>query len=141
MFGFASWEATNPTASGVALIGAPAAENVPARSTAVFGTVLEVAAAKLMERRLGMVGETYRQGRAGRLMRAAQALSAAGAAGAALFGGRSRTAAILSGTALVAASACTRFGVFDAGMRSAHDPKYTVVPQRRRIETARATSQ
>jgi hypothetical protein len=128
-------------ASGVALIGAPAAENAPVRSTAVFGAALEVAAAKLMEHRLGMVGETYRQGRAGRLMRAAQALSATGAAGAALFGGRSRTAAILSGTALVAASACTRFGVFDAGMRSAHDPKYTVVPQRRRIETARATSQ
>jgi len=52
-----------------------------------------------------------------------------------------RSTAILSGAALVAASACTRFGVFDVGMRSAHDPKYTVVPQRPRIETARATGQ
>jgi hypothetical protein len=50
-----------------------------------------------------------------------------------LLGGRSRTAAALGGTALLAASMCTRFGVFDAGMRSAQDPKYTVVPQRRRL--------
>jgi hypothetical protein len=27
----------------------------------------------------------------------------------------------------------TRFGVFDAGMASARDPKYTVVPQRERL--------
>jgi formate-dependent nitrite reductase membrane component NrfD len=121
-------------ASGVALVAAPAWENAPARSAAVFGAALEVAAAKLMEHRLGMIGETYRKGRAGRLMRAATALSAAGAAGAALLGGRSRTAAALGGAALLTASACTRFGVFDAGMRSANDPKYTVVPQRRRLE-------
>jgi formate-dependent nitrite reductase membrane component NrfD len=123
-------------ASGMALLAAPAAENAPARSAAVFGVTLEVAAAKVMEHRLGMVGETYRQGSAGRLMRAAEVLSVAGAAGAALLGGRSRTAAALAGTALLAASACTRFGVFAAGMRSARDPKYTVVPQRRRLEAA-----
>lgn len=121
-------------ASGMALIAAPAEENAPARSAAVFGATLEIAAAELMQHRLGMIGETYRKGRAGRLMRAAAALSAAGAAGAALLGGRSRTAAVLGGGALLTASACTRFGVFDAGMRSAEDPKYTVVPQRRRLE-------
>ncbi len=33
---------------------------------------------------------------------------------------------------LVAASAMTRFGIFEAGMASARDPKYTIVPQRRR---------
>lgn len=121
-------------ASGMALIAAPAEENAPARSAAVFGATLEVAAAELMRHRLGMIGETYRRGRAGRLMRAAAALSAAGAAGAAVLGGRSRTAAVLGGAALLTASACTRFGVFDAGMRSAEDPKYTVVPQRRRLE-------
>jgi hypothetical protein len=26
----------------------------------------------------------------------------------------------------------TRFGIFEAGMASARDPKYTIVPQRRR---------
>jgi hypothetical protein len=32
---------------------------------------------------------------------------------------------------LLAASAMTRFGVFAAGMASARDPKYTIVPPRR----------
>jgi hypothetical protein len=34
----------------------------------------------------------------------------------------------------MAGSACTRFGVFEAGQASARDPRYTVVPQRERIE-------
>jgi sugar (pentulose or hexulose) kinase len=67
-------------------------------------------------------------------MRAAQVLSAAGAVGAAVLGGRSRLAAGISGAALLAASACTRFGVFEAGLASARDPKYTVVPQRERLK-------
>jgi hypothetical protein len=51
-----------------------------------------------------------------------------------LFAGRSRVAAIVSGAALLAGSACTRFGVFEAGQESAKDPRYTVVPQRERLE-------
>jgi hypothetical protein len=35
--------------------------------------------------------------------------------------------------ALLAGSACTRFGIFEAGQASARDPKYTVVPQRERL--------
>ncbi|MWA01707.1 polysulfide reductase [Actinomadura sp. LD22] len=119
-------------ASGAALLAAPVAETAPMRSAAVLGAGLELAASKLMERRLGMLAEPYRQGRSGRLMRAAEILSVAGAAGGALLGGRSRVAAALSGAALLAGSACTRFGIFHAGMRSAQDPKYTVVPQRER---------
>jgi hypothetical protein len=34
----------------------------------------------------------------------------------------------------LAASALTRFGLFEAGMASAHDPRHTVDPQRRRLE-------
>ena len=34
----------------------------------------------------------------------------------------------------LAASALTRFGIFEAGMASARDPKYTIVPQRRRLD-------
>jgi len=34
---------------------------------------------------------------------------------------------------LVASSVVTRFGVFEAGLASARDPKYTVVPQRERM--------
>jgi hypothetical protein len=40
----------------------------------------------------------------------------------------------LSGTSLLVGSACTRFGVFEAGQASAKDPKYTVVPQRERLD-------
>mgnify|MGYP006873855172 CR=1 FL=1 len=29
---------------------------------------------------------------------------------------------------------CTRFAVFEAGMESAKDPKYTMAPQRRRLD-------
>lgn len=121
-------------ASGMALVAAPVTENAPARTAAIFGATLELSAAAVMRYRLGMVAETYRQGKAGRWMRAAEVASAAGAATAALLGGRRRTAAVLGGAALLAASACTRFGVFDAGMRSARDPKYTVLPQRRRLQ-------
>jgi hypothetical protein len=63
-------------------------------------------------------------------MRTARALTLAGAATAALAGGRSRPAALAGGLALLAGSVCTRFGVFAAGMASAEDPKYTVLPQR-----------
>ena len=42
--------------------------------------------------------------------------------------------AVLSGAALMAGSACTRFGIFEAGQESARDPKYTVVPQRERLQ-------
>jgi len=38
----------------------------------------------------------------------------------------------LAGAVLLAASALTRFGVFEAGLASAWDPRYTIVPQRRR---------
>lgn len=120
-------------ASGMALAMSPTAENGPARSAALAGAALENAATKAMERRIGLVAEVYRDGAGGRWMRAAEALSAAGAAGAALLAGRSRIAAGASGLALLAASACTRFGVFYAGLASSRDPKYTVVPQRERL--------
>ena len=38
----------------------------------------------------------------------------------------------------MAGSACTRFGVFEAGLASAKDPKYTVVPQRERLARRQA---
>lgn len=121
-------------AAGMALLAAPVRENEPGRYAAVLGTALETAAVKAMESRLGMIAEPYRTGKAGRFMRAAQALSAAGALGAVLASGRSRAGAAVSGAALLTASACTRLGVFHAGMQSASDPKYTVVPQRERLQ-------
>ena len=65
-------------------------------------------------------------------MRAAKACTAAGA-GLTVVAGRTRLGAVASGTLLAAGSLLTRFGVFDAGMASARDPKYTVIPQRERL--------
>jgi hypothetical protein len=66
-------------------------------------------------------------------MKASKALTAAGAVGA-VVGGRSRALSAISGAALLAGSACLRFGVFEAGQASARDPRYTVVPQRERVQ-------
>jgi hypothetical protein len=40
--------------------------------------------------------------------------------------------------ALAAASALTRFGVFEAGLESARHPRYTIEPQKRRLAARRA---
>ncbi|MEO3809317.1 NrfD/PsrC family molybdoenzyme membrane anchor subunit [Sphaerisporangium sp. B11E5] len=132
-FLFAGSAAT--TAAGAALIAAPPAETAPARRAAVFGAALEVLAGRLMRHRMGMVAEPYHRGRAGMLIRAGEILAVTGAA-AAVLSTRSRPATALSGAALMAAAACTRFGIFAAGSASATDPKYTVVPQRARLARA-----
>lgn len=118
-------------AGGLGLLAAPLAELRPARTLALLGVAGELAAFECMTRRLGMVGEPYRSGTGGRLVNAGKALSVAGAVGAVL-GRRRRVATTLSGLALLVASACTRFGIFHAGMTSANDPRYTIEPQRRR---------
>jgi DMSO reductase anchor subunit len=119
-------------AGGIGLLAAPVAENTPARNLAVLGSALELAAAKRMEKRIGMVAEPYHQGKGGRYMKLGQVLAAAGVTGA-VFGRRSRLVSALAGASLLASSAVTRWGIFHAGMASAGDPKYTVVPQRERL--------
>jgi formate-dependent nitrite reductase membrane component NrfD len=120
-------------AGGLAMLAAPNTETGPARTTALLGAATELAALRLLEHRAGMIAEAYHTGRAGTLLRAAELLTAGGALTGALLGGRSRLAAALSGAALLAGSACTRFGIFQAGIASAEDPKYTVAPQRARL--------
>ena len=114
------------------LIGASVADNVPAARLAVAGAVAELAVGEYMERKLGLLGDVYHKGRAQKLMRASKACLAAGAVGT-LLGRRRRWSAALSGLALMAGSALTRFGVFDAGIASANGPAHIVVPQRERI--------
>ncbi|HEV3225275.1 MAG TPA: NrfD/PsrC family molybdoenzyme membrane anchor subunit [Acidimicrobiales bacterium] len=125
-------------AGGVGLIAAPVSEAAPARRLALGGAAMEFAAMRRLQQRLGMVAEPYRAGTAGRYLRAARALTAAGA-GIAIAGRRSRGAGMLAGVLLAGASACTRFGVFEAGKQSAADPKYTVAPQRARARAASAS--
>ncbi|GAB1691921.1 NrfD/PsrC family molybdoenzyme membrane anchor subunit [Krasilnikovia sp. M28-CT-15] len=140
-----SWHAAYPElpyvfagsalASGAAvgLIAAPCAQAGPARRLAVLGAALELYGAHRVETTKGMLSEPYAQGRPGRLLRAGRALTALGIAGG-LLGRRSRVVSALSGLSLLGASVLTRFGIFEGGVASARDPKYTVVPQRERLE-------
>ena len=119
-------------AGGLGMMAVPVEEAGQAIRFAVLGAATELTAKSLLLRRLGETAEPYQSGRPGRLMEAAEVLTAAGLAGAVLAG-RSRAATLLSGAALVASSALTRFGIFEAGRASARDPKYTVRPQRERL--------
>ena len=89
-----------------------------------------------MERRLGFLAEPYKRGRAGALATAAKALTAAGAL-TMLLRGRQRSGAVGAGALLLAGSLAERFAIFRAGLDSARDPRYTVVPQRQRVDAAR----
>lgn len=123
------------SAGAVGMLAAPG-ESGPARRMAVAGAALEFAAGRSMHQRMGLVAEVYRQGRSGAVWRAARVLTGLGA-GAALFAGRSRPAAIASGLCLTAAAAATRYAIFEAGRASVRDPRYTVVPQRDRLDARR----
>ncbi|MBT2232207.1 polysulfide reductase NrfD [Nonomuraea sp. NEAU-A123] len=122
------------SAGAVGMLATPRAEAGPARVLAVVGAAVESVAGLLMERRLGPIGEPYRVGKAGRLMLSARVLTAGGGLLAAVAG-RGRALTALSGLALTAGALCTRFGILEAGRASAGDPKYTVVPQRQRLNT------
>jgi hypothetical protein len=119
-------------AAGLGLLTAPAAETAPVRRLAVAAAGAELVLARRL--RQGMhpaVAASYHAGRAGRLLRAAESLTAAGAVLAAA-GRRRPWLARIGGAALLAGSACTRFGIFQAGIQSVDDPDATVLPQRDR---------
>ena len=127
-------------AGGLGLLATSPAEAGPARNLAVFGAAVELVAKSQLIRRLAAtpglessrgLAEPYEEGRTGAVLRLAEMLTAAGLAGAVL-GRRSRVASAVAGASLLAASAMTRYGIFQAGMASARDPKYIIVPQRAR---------
>ena len=118
---------------GLAMIGAPVDEAGPARTFGVGGAVVELLMEHRMEESMGLSAETLRQGVAGRWMTASKVFTVTGATGA-LLARRSRLLSMASGAALMAGSFCTRMGVYEAGLASARDPKYTVVPQRERVD-------
>jgi len=118
-------------AGGLGLLAVTPERARPAARLAALGAAAELTAELLVDRRLGPAAEPYRTGKSGALMRAGQFLAGAGTV-AALLGRRSRAVSALAGAALLAGSAVTRFGVFEAGQVSARDPKYTVGPQRER---------
>ena len=122
---------------GLGMLLAPVGEAGPARRLSVAGAALEVAASRLLERRLGLAAEAYTTGKAHRLRAWAEYLTVGAAVGT-LAAGRSRVVAALCGLALLIGSALQRFGVFEAGVESTRDPKYVVVPQRARLEAGNA---
>jgi len=123
--------------AGVGLLADP---GPAARRLAVLGAAVELAGAHRIETTKGLLGEPYTTGRPGRLLRAGRALTAAGVAGA-FLGRRSRVVSGLAGLSLLTASALTRFGIFEGGVASAEDPKYTVIPQRERLAAREADPQ
>jgi formate-dependent nitrite reductase membrane component NrfD len=110
----------------------------PARRLAIGSVIAENVAMGAMEARLGMVGEPYRKGTAGMLNFAAKGLTAAGAL---LLSRsrRSRAAAIAGSTLVLGGEMALRWSVFKAGFQSARDPRYTVEPQRKRLEKKEAS--
>jgi len=127
-------------AGGLGLLATAPGAAEPARKLAVLGAGVELVAKRRLISRLAAtpglessrgLAEPYEVGRTGTVLRLAEALTAGGLAGA-LLGRRSRVLSAVSGASLLAASALTRFGIFEAGMASARDPKYTIVPQRHR---------
>ena len=122
-------------AGGMGLLTAPVTQAGPARRLAVGGAALDLAVtSRPWSPAWVCSAEPMHQGTAGRLL-----AGRPGAHGGRRAPGARRPAAGADasrrrGAALLAGSACTRFGIFDAGQQSARDPRYTVVPQRERLE-------
>jgi Polysulphide reductase, NrfD len=124
------------SAGACAAILTPIRDAGPARRLAVGGALLELGAVEAMKRRLGkFLAEPYHRDEAGRYDKLAKALSGLGAAVMGFAGGKRRSAAIAGGALILAGAACERWSVFRAGFQSARDPKYTVMPQRERLDS------
>lgn len=124
--------------AGVQMVLTPAALAGPVRRLALAGVATELAAMHQLEEHLADLGidEPVTTGQGAGKLRMAKGLAIAGGLGT-LLAGRSRVAAIASGTALAAASALTRMGIVEAGIESAKDPKYTVRVQKDRLDKRR----
>jgi formate-dependent nitrite reductase membrane component NrfD len=127
--------ASSAAASAGAMVTAltPKGYAGPARRLALAGVAAELGIMYGMERKLGVVGEVYKQGEAGRYGRLAKACAGVGGAILAVAGKRSRLAAVAGGAIVTAGEVALRWSVFRAGFQSARDPKYTVLTQKARL--------
>jgi hypothetical protein len=122
------------SAGSAATLLTPAKHAAAARALAVGGAIAELGATRAMEQKLGDLGTPYHEGPAGTFSRVAQFLTGAGGMVLAGWGRRRRGAAVAGAGAVLAGALLERWAVYKAGFQSAADPKYTVGPQRRRIE-------
>ena len=122
--------------AGAAMVFTPVRSAGPARALGMGAAVSDLTATRIMEDH--MEPEPKRplhQGVPGRLMRASEWLIAAGGVGTAVAAvTKSRAVSVASGLALMAGSACTRFGVLNAGREAVKDPATTIGPQKRRAQ-------
>jgi DMSO reductase anchor subunit len=128
------------TAGAAATLFLPPEDAAPARRVALSGTLIQNLLFAAMQARLGMLGEPYRQRAAGRLAATARGCSAAGVAVLARGGRTSRAAAVAGSLLVLGGELALRWSVFKAGFQSARDPKYTVIAQRRRLESRAANA-
>lgn len=125
-------------AGGAAMITTPNDAARPARLLAAAGAAGDVAAMRALEKGMDPVAqEPLHHGKPGKWLKWSERLVVAGGIGA-LVSRRSRLLQAASGAALVAGSALTRFAVLHAGLESAKNPRYTVEPQKRRLEERRS---
>ena len=125
------------SAGAAATVMTPVRHAAPARRLAIIGAASELVATNVMEEHLGGVAQPYHEGSSGTLTRVAKVLTAVGGMTIGAWGHRRRSAAVIGGGALLAGALTERFAVFRAGFESAKDPKFTVGPQRERIEAGR----
>jgi hypothetical protein len=125
-------------AGGLQMILSPVSQTGPARRFALMGVASDLVGMHRLEARLEHLGiaEPTTSGEGGRKLRLAKALTIAGGMGT-LLAGRSRLVSVAAGAALAGASVLTRFGMVEAGLESARDPKYTVDLQKARLEKRR----
>jgi formate-dependent nitrite reductase membrane component NrfD len=128
-------------AAGWGMLSAPLQETSPVRRLGIAAGLAELAGMETMKRRMGLPAEAFRESRkARRYGRVAGLATGLGVVAAATVGRQSRMASAAAGMALLAGSALTRFAIFEAGMASAEDPRYTVLPQRQRLIQRSGTS-
>jgi formate-dependent nitrite reductase membrane component NrfD len=128
------------SAGAAATIATPVDHARPARRAALYGSAVELGLVEYMQRKLGFVGEVYKQGEAGRYARISKACTAAGAGLLAWRGKQSRAAAVAGGALVLAGELALRWSVFKAGFQSARDPRYTVIPQKERLREKGGTT-
>jgi formate-dependent nitrite reductase membrane component NrfD len=122
-------------AAGLGMAVAPLHETAPVRRLGIGAAMAELALLQLMKTTMGEAAGAFSESQKGRRYeRMAAAVTATGVGVAALAGRRSRLASALAGASILAGSALTRFAIFEAGLTSAENPRYTIVPQRRRVE-------
>jgi formate-dependent nitrite reductase membrane component NrfD len=131
-FTFAGGAAMTAGAAASLLAGDEAG---PARRLAVAGAAMEGVSMEIAKRRLGMLAEPYRTGTAGRLEKGTMACAGGGGLVLALAELRRSRGLGIAGSVLTLVGALLgRWMVYKAGFQSAADPKYTVEPQRARLD-------